>query len=198
MRRYTQISESFSMYEIRFSATSNGENLMSALGFAEGDLVVDVTEVDRIQSLFERSSKEEMNVGTAFSLMRASGVLEIISLYASAREAKGKSNTSFFKPVLEYMSSNMHREIKLSELSSLLFMQTTYFVRRFGETFAMPPLQYLNRMRIYHAMGLLAGSSESVEDIAKKVGIPDPSYFARVFKKYTSTTPTEYRNSFVK
>ena len=84
----------------------------------------------------------------------------------------------------------------LSHLSALVYMHPTYFVKRFGECFGMPPLAYLNRMRIYQAMGLLSGTEMSVEEIARSVGFSDSSYFARAFKKQTGATPTEYRNAF--
>ena len=60
----------------------------------------------------------------------------------------------------------------------------------------MPPLAYLNRLRIYHAMERLTATQDSIEDIARSSGIPDSSYFARVFKKYTGCSPTEYRSAF--
>ena len=60
----------------------------------------------------------------------------------------------------------------------------------------MPPLAYLNNIRMYKAMSLLAGTEESIEKIAKSVGIADASYFARMFKKHTGVSPTEYKNIF--
>jgi AraC-like DNA-binding protein len=75
-------------------------------------------------------------------------------------------------------------------------MHPTYFVRRFGKSFGISPLAYFNRMKIYQAMGLLSETQYSIEQISEDLGFSDSSYFARVFKKYTSTTPTEYRAAF--
>ena len=106
------------------------------------------------------------------------------------------SDAEFFKPVTKYMSENLASEISLADLSSIVYMHPTYFVKRFGKSFGIPPLAYLNKLRVYHAMELLLGSQGSIEDIARSSGIPDPSYFARVFKKYTGSSPTEYRQAF--
>ena len=70
------------------------------------------------------------------------------------------------------------------------------FVKKFKEKCSMPPLAYLNNLRMYKAMSLLAGTEESVEKIAKAVGVADASYFARMFKKHTGISPTEYKNIF--
>jgi len=79
-----------------------------------------------------------------------------------------------------------------------VYMQPTYFIKRFGEIFGVPPLYYFNRMKIYKAMGLLAGTDLSVEEISKQLGITDTSYFTRMFKKHCSLTPTAYRAEFRK
>lgn len=196
LRRYTQISEGFSMYEIRFSADTDGKNLMKTLGLSENDLVVDLPNPNVVQGFFEASSREELYVGTVYYLSLCSNLLQIIGIYTEERLKRGNSDTGFFKPVLEYMSKNMTSQITLSDLSALVFMHPTYFVKRFGVCFGMPPLAYLNRMRIYRSMGMLSGTQDSIEDIARSVGIPDSSYFARVFKKHTGTSPTEYRLAF--
>ena len=90
----------------------------------------------------------------------------------------------------------MANEPTLGELADAACMHPTYFVRRFGEAFGMPPMAYLNRLRIYKAMSLLSSTERSIEDIADEVGIRDRSYFARVFKKHSGVTPTEYRGAF--
>lgn len=196
MRQYTQISENFSMYEVRFDATANGENLMQALGLSNGDYVVNLQSGNEVQTLFENSSREEFFKSPVYFLDLSSNIINIIRIYTEARQLQTGSDSRFFKPVLEYMSDNLEKNLTLNELSALVFMHPTYFVRRFGQCFGISPLAYFNRMKIYHAMGRLSSSQVSVEEIAKETGFSDSSYFARVFKKYTSTTPTEYRSAF--
>ncbi len=195
LRQYTQISKSFSMYELRFNASADGESLMQALGLADGNFVVDLHS-DGALRLFESSCHQEFTQSPLHRVAMCSSLISIIKIYAEERQRQGGSDTGFFKPVLEYMSENMSSAVTLSHLSALVYMHPTYFVKRFGECFGMPPLAYLNRMRIYQAMGLLSGTEMSVEEIARSVGFSDSSYFARAFKKQTGATPTEYRNAF--
>ena len=195
-RRYTQSSKNFSMYEIRFDAEADGENLMSAMGLSESDLVVSLPYPDEIKRLFEESSREELFQNPVYRLSLCSNLMGIIRLYSEERIRQKGSDSEFFKPVTEYMAQNLESEINLTTLSALVYMHPTYFVKRFGKCFGMPPLAYLNKLRIYYAMELLSSAQDSVEDIARRVGIHDPSYFARVFKKYTGTSPSEYRQAF--
>ena len=62
----------------------------------------------------------------------------------------------------------------------------------------MPPITYFNRMKIYKAMGLLAGTDLTIEEISGEIGIFDTSYFARLFKKHCGISPTKYRAEFKK
>lgn len=196
LRRYTQMSENFAMYEMSFSAEANGENLISALGLAEHNSVVDVEDTDELKRLFESSVRIEMAKNPLYSISAAANVLNVIRLYGEARARLDGGDRERFSGVLRYMNEKLAEDITLSELSECACMHPTYFVRRFGQTFSMPPMAYLNRLRIYKAMSYLTASELSIEEIAELVGIRDRSYFARLFKKHAGVTPTEYRAAF--
>lgn len=196
MRAYTHASAGFSMYEMAFDAKANGKNLMEILGLSENDYVVDIPDIEKMSNLFESSHRKELYKNPIYDVAWCANIINIITLYANERNKLSGSDSAVFKPVLEYMSKNINRTVKISELASLCYMQSTYFVKRFHEKYSMPPLSYFNRMRIYKAMGLLAGTDKTIEEISREIGISDTSYFSRVFKKYCKITPSEYRMQF--
>ena len=114
-------------------------------------------------------------------------------IYARERATLNTADSKIFTPVLKHMSMNINKSIRIEELASLVYMQPTYFIKRFGETYGMPPLAYFNRMKIYKAMGLLLGTNLTIEEISREIGIYDTSYFTRMFKKHCNVTPTKYR-----
>ena len=59
--------------------------------------------------------------------------------------------------------------------------------------FRSTPNNYLTNLRIRRAKLLLVQTSLSVTDIAAQCGYADRNYFARLFKKHTDMTPTEFR-----
>lgn len=197
MRMYTQASEKFSMYEMRFEAKVNDDReLMEVLDLTEQNFVVDVENPDELRMLFENSNRDELFKNLVYDVAWCGNIINIINIYATQRQKQNDSDYIFFRPVFEYMTLNLANSVRLEDLAAIVHMHPTYFVKKFGEKCGMPPLAYLNNIRMYKAMSLLAATEESIEKIAKEVGIPDASYFARMFKKHTGISPTEYKNIF--
>lgn len=196
MRAYTHASERFTMYEMAFSAESGDRSLMEILGLADMDYVVDITDKEEMSRLFEASYRDEFYRTPLNDLMWCANIANIIRIYAHERSKQSASESKLFRPVLEYMSENLGRSVNIDELAALMFMQPTYFIKKFTKAYGISPLAYFNRMKIYKAMGLLAGTNLSIEEISKEIGIADSSYFTRMFKKHCKVTPTRYRLEF--
>ena len=196
MRAYTHASERFSMYEIAFSATAGGKSLMEILKLTEENFVVDIPDKSDMSKLFESSHRKEMFKNPLYDVALCANIANVIRIYAAEREKLQSAESLAFKPVLEYMAENIGVALKTETLASLVFMQPTYFIKKFHKLYGIPPMAYFNRMKIYKAMGLLAGTDMSIEAIAKAIGITDTAYFTRLFKKHCNVTPTKYRAEF--
>lgn len=68
---------------------------------------------------------------------------------------------------------------------------TTVVRRRTGRTVQ----EWIVDRRMVQARRLLAGSDLSVGEIGRRVGFPDPGYFARVFGQVHGVSPTRWRGS---
>lgn len=80
----------------------------------------------------------------------------------------------------------------LQERMAELDCSYEHLCRAFRRTFAVPPLQYLNAMRIQRARGLLCDPMARVGRIARQTGFRDPAYFSRIFRQHTGLSPTRY------
>jgi YesN/AraC family two-component response regulator len=68
---------------------------------------------------------------------------------------------------------------------------STYFKQQTGYNFS----DYLNRLRIRQAKELLADGKHAIQEIADRVGYNNVNSFIRIFKKYESVTPGQYKES---
>lgn len=56
-------------------------------------------------------------------------------------------------------------------------------------------IDYLTNIRIEKAKELLHNRDISIKNICMEIGLRDPNYFSRIFKKQVGLTPTEYREN---
>ena len=66
------------------------------------------------------------------------------------------------------------------------------FYRADSGSFSLTFQEYVIRYRIFQACTELRHPNVGVANVAYSVGFNDPSYFARVFRRYIGCSPTEY------
>mgnify|MGYP004557184205 FL=1 len=97
------------------------------------------------------------------------------------------------RPALEYIEGHYAEKLTLAGLSSLLSLSPDRFGRFFRETVGVTPIDYINTVRIGHAMQELLRSDEPVFAVAHACGFPDSGHFHRVFRERCGTTPASLR-----
>lgn len=70
------------------------------------------------------------------------------------------------------------------------------FKRRFRAATGYSPMDYVQTLRIEEAKQMLETGDEATDLIAHSLGYEDPTFFRRLFKKRTGTTPGRYRQRF--
>lgn len=100
---------------------------------------------------------------------------------------------SQFRRVIAFINERISRTVTLSELAREAGLSAAYFSQRFKSSTGTSPHQYLLRLRICKAKKLLEESESPVIDIAAECGFQTQQHFARIFRRLTMRTPTEYR-----
>ncbi|MGN1142711.1 MAG: response regulator [Oliverpabstia sp.] len=125
---------------------------------------------------------------------------EIIQFFSEQFEmcikAIGYSNVGdIMDDVLYYINHNYSENLRLESIAPLFGYNSSYlgkiFNRKTGENFN----SYLDKVRIENAKKLLAQNKWKVYEISEMVGYKSSDYFHKKFRKYTNTTPAEYRKS---
>ena len=197
MRAYSNMSETITLYEMNFSAEIDGINWYTALGLEKGNYVVRHNFNELISDLFESSVRYELNQSILYDVIHSSNVLTLIKIFATLKTEQDNIAQTFL-PVIGYMKEHLDKQIKVSELAELVYMEETYFIKKFKKAFGDSPITYLNKLKIYRAMSYLAERSSTLSEISRKIGIYDSSYFSKLFKAHTGITPMEYRSIFDK
>ena len=72
-------------------------------------------------------------------------------------------------------------------------MSEVYLRRLFQSVYGMPPLKFINSLKLSRAEELLRTGECSVTDVAYLSGFFDESYFSREFKKRYGVCPRDYQ-----
>lgn len=117
-----------------------------------------------------------------------------VSYRATQVPRAAKNDT--FQSILKFIDEHYEGDISIQSISRRFDINPNYvsqlFKKNLGETFT----DYIARMRMKQAGQLLQTTTLPVHEIASRVGYDEYYYFARVFKKITGQTPSDFRSSF--
>lgn len=112
------------------------------------------------------------------------------------REDSCESHT-LFERVSNYIHQNYYQSLTIASLAEQNNVNRNRLSYVFRTHAGMGPAEYLLKYRINIAQEMLFTSDAPVQQIAQTVGMADPFYFSRVFKKQCGISPTEYREKFI-
>ena len=95
--------------------------------------------------------------------------------------------------IVNYVYSNYHNEISLNDLADQLFLSTTYLSKYIKDRLGMNFTDYVNNIRLYHAVEEVRGTDKKMTHIAMDNGFPNITAFNKAFKKIYDMTPMEFR-----
>ena len=95
-----------------------------------------------------------------------------------------------------WFEKNFARQFSIDDVANYVGLSPRHFKRRFKQATGENPLRYLQQIRLERAKNMLETSLENIETITYRVGYEDSRTFRRLFQKYTSLSPREYRDRF--
>ena len=95
------------------------------------------------------------------------------------------------RSVLKYIDEHYDQKITLKGLAAMANSSPHHFCRLFKSITGMPPVAYVNYLRINEAMKLLQQQHLPIGEVALTVGFNDSNYFSRMFKKYKKISPKD-------
>ncbi len=98
--------------------------------------------------------------------------------------------------VVDYMNTHLSQKITVEELAALLHIHPNYFIRMFKSHMGVPPLNYMNRLRVERAKSLLENTKLPISQVMTQVGFEELSSFSGFFKHYTGYNPRDFRKYY--
>lgn len=138
-------------------------------------------------------SAEELFTIQDMSALQAALEKTLLSLVCVPEGDAGMQPNQIVRKAIQIVRSRFREDITLDnvaeELNVSLFYLSKLFRKHTGTNFT----EYLTQIRVEHSKKLLEAGELSVKEIAYAVGFNSQSYFSKVFKKYTGSAPSDYK-----
>ncbi|ANY67426.1 DNA-binding response regulator [Paenibacillus sp. BIHB 4019] len=95
--------------------------------------------------------------------------------------------------IRSYIEKNLVTDVTLQAIADYLFMHPVHVSRIFKLATGENVSDYVLRLKMELAASMLANPALKSYEVALQLGYQNPNYFNKVFKKYYSLTPQEYR-----
>ncbi|MDQ1004879.1 two-component system response regulator YesN [Neobacillus niacini] len=96
----------------------------------------------------------------------------------------------------EWILHNLSESITIKKVADHVYLNPTYFCEYFKTQTGETVLSYVTKTRLKRAMELLEKTDLKIYDVSVSVGYQDTKYFSRLFKQWTSQSPSQYREKY--
>ncbi|GBU28201.1 AraC family transcriptional regulator [Treponema sp. R8-4-B8] len=126
------------------------------------------------------------------------GIKEILSTITDKMSGMifsfhGVRHFSALKKAESYIWKHYTRKLSLKEIANASGLSAPYLSMIFKEEMGENLSNYLNRLRVEKAAGMLVTTNLPINEITFACGFEDQSWFSKIFKNFTGLTPGKYR-----
>ena len=165
------------------------DNVYTSAGISSG--------IDLALSLVEEDHDKALSMSVARELVvfyhRPGGQKQFSEVLVSQ-----SLNNDQIKLACAYIHENLTANLSVSLLAEQVNMSPRNFSRQFTEQVNLSPGKYVQKSRVERAKLLLEQGQLSIKQVAAKVGINSVAVLSRLFKKYLSISPSDYKKYFNK
>ncbi len=97
---------------------------------------------------------------------------------------------------MEHIRNHLHEPLTLPRLAARVHLSPRQFSRRFSAATGCSPGDWILRERLDAGRRLLERTTDGIEDIAHRVGLPNTSGFRRHFREIYGVPPARYRQTY--
>lgn len=177
------------------------ENILLHMGFSKDNPVVPFDDITSIQEFIDKIlDARKLTFGN--DLLRNGFLLELLGSLCENHTNKTKQNGGhdyssniYVNHAIEFISKFYSQSINVTSISEYIGITRAHLNNCFQKELGITVQSYLIDYRLHQASQLLSSTTDSINEIAAKVGYPDPLAFSKAFKKKYKASPKFYRQN---
>ncbi|WP_054955157.1 helix-turn-helix transcriptional regulator [Paenibacillus dakarensis] len=150
--------------------------------------------IPSILPFLQQMMKFHQGLSPATSLSLQSHLAGLLTeLQTAVRLQYASRSRTLCDQTITYLQQHVTRPFDAKHMEETLHFHFDYLARCLKKYTGLSPLQYLHELQINKAKSLLENTGLSISEIGVQVGIENPNYFIRLFRKKMGMTPGQYR-----
>lgn len=150
-----------------------------------------------------RALLEDLQDGSALGCMYAEALVQALlarllrqhsNLLERYRFAAGGLDDKRLRRALDFIHTNLERDLSISQLAQAVHLSPFHFARSFKASTGRAPHVFVVERRIEQAKRLLSSTRLSVAEVCQRCGFQSPSHFAILFRRTTGLSPNAFRS----
>ncbi len=119
--------------------------------------------------------------------------LSELNLQRRPPSLRARTTEENVRATIDFMNQNLSRPLTLDELAQHARLSPSHYSTIFRRITGYAPMTFFLRQKMLKAAEILRASSRKVSEVAMLVGVDDPYYFSRLFKRIHGLSPVHYR-----
>lgn len=184
--RYDIKSEKNHLFCIHFLADNLPENKLIKFSISNGSSFENL-----FASMYEKWTKKAPGYLAAV----ISDFYKIISkIQINQIDKKLSSVFDTMNDAIQYIHEHFtESDLTIHKISQIASISESHFRKLFKKVYGIPPVKYINKLRVDHALELINSGYYNMYEISEMAGFSDSKYFSTVVKKATGLSPYEHK-----
>lgn len=147
----------------------------------------------RVQQGLERANRTYLHVAVhreEWTLWELEQVLLALHSHYALQRAVPDARV---EAALQFIHAHFTEPLTMRDIARAAFLSASRLSLLFGNQLGMPPMEYLEHVRLTRAGEMLRFGSGSIREVSAAVGYRDPDYFCRRFTRFAGVSPRRYR-----
>ena len=168
--------------------------LLEAAGVSAARVTMSLRAVDRATALLDEIATSLERDTTPARLLAASGMAWRLLTQLAVDRALPEDGTPLERAI-RYLEERVDGRVQVPDLAAMVGVSTSHLAALFREATGGGVLAYHLAQKMARARRLLDTTHLSVAEVGRAVGMDDPFYFSRQFRRTHGMSPSAYRST---
>lgn len=189
-------TDPWTIYWVHFTGT-NADNIVdyieSIFSSHMGFIHHDQSRVDLFESIYNQLERGYGIEDMVYANMCFYHYLATFTRRPGTTAEYTSAESDVVNQVIDFMKKNIDAKYSLRQMANEVNTSASHLSFLFKKKTGYPPMEYFNHLKVQQACQYLLFTDMRVKAIASLLGIDDPYYFSRFFKKLMGVSPNVYR-----